>query len=288
MPRVSAVITFLNSERFLAEAVRSVERQDFSDWELLLVDDGSQDGSRQIAERLQNHRIRLLSHPHGENRGISASRNFGVRHATGELIALLDSDDIWQPGKLRKQVAILDRHAEAAMVYGNAVRWYSWNSSDALDEVVWNTEQDRVVPPPEVLCKYLQDESMAPCTCTAVIRRNAYEAAAGFHEDFHDLYDDQVFFAKLLLRNAAYVMREPTAHYRQHERSTCAQAREAGTESVVRRRFLSWLLDYLPADEKQIRTIAEEELHRLPESVPPTHRANASWPQRFQTGTAPA
>ena len=287
MTRVSVVITFLNSERFLAEAIESVRSQTFRDWELLLVDDGSQDGSRQIAQRFENSRIRLLSHPHRENRGISASRNLGVRHATGELIALLDSDDVWEPGKLTSQIALLDRHPEAAMIYSSAVRWYSWDRGKVPDEVIWNTEKNRLIPPPEVVGNYLRNQSLAPCTCTALIRRTAYELAAGFDEGFHDLYDDQVFFAKLLLQHPAYVMRKPTARYRQHDRSTCAQAREAGTEAVVRRRFLTWLLAYLPPSETQIRAIAQEELDRLPESVLP-HRKRRTHCPHFQTETAPA
>ena len=256
MPRVSVVITFLNSERFLREAIESVIAQDYRDWELLLVDDGSVDNSREVAAKY----AKVLQHPGGVNRGISASRNLGVLHARGELIALLDSDDVWMPGKLSRQVELLDLCPEAAMVYSSAERWHSWNGSGIADFTVLNTERDTLIPAPHVLAEYLRDESVAPCTCTAIIRRDAFLDAAGFRDDFPGLYDDQVFFAKLLLDHSVYVMRESTARYRQHERSTCAMARQDGTGPEARRHFLTWLLEYLPPGRSGIRTIAEEEL----------------------------
>src|SRR5262245_62219283 len=117
-PRVSVVIIFLDAERFLGEAVDSVFAQTYRDWELLLVDDGSTDGSgaiaRQYAEANRN-RVRYLAHSQHANRGMSASRNLGVQHAVGEYVAFLDSDDVWLPSILGDQVAILDAQADAAM-----------------------------------------------------------------------------------------------------------------------------------------------------------------------------
>src|SRR3954451_25115181 len=82
-PRVSVVTPFLNAERFLAEAVDSVLAQTYTDWELLLVDDGSSDGSTEVARNyvgLNPARVRYLEHPGHMNRGTSASRNLGIRH----------------------------------------------------------------------------------------------------------------------------------------------------------------------------------------------------------------
>jgi len=97
-PLVSVVIPFLNGEQFLREAIESVFAQTYSHWELLLVDDGSSDASTQIAMRYaqQNgEKVRYLDHDGHLNRGVCASRNLGIRQARGELIALLDVDDVW-------------------------------------------------------------------------------------------------------------------------------------------------------------------------------------------------
>src|SRR2546427_10186945 len=97
-PLVSVVIIFWNAERFLQEAFASVFAQTYPTWELLLVDDGSSDESTAIAQRYVEHhpgQVRYLEHPGHANRGMSASRNVGIRHARGPYIAFLDADDVW-------------------------------------------------------------------------------------------------------------------------------------------------------------------------------------------------
>src|SRR5688500_5862580 len=133
-PLISAIIIFLDARRFLAEAVESVLAQTRGDWELLLCDDGSADGSTEIArDYAARHpgRIRYLEHPGHANRGMSATRNLGVRHARGELIALLDADDVWLPDKLAEQVPLLRAHPEAAMLFGRTHVWYGWTGDPA-------------------------------------------------------------------------------------------------------------------------------------------------------------
>src|SRR4028118_1816749 len=128
-PLVSAIIIFLNEERFLPEAIESVLAQTYENWELLLVDDGSTDGSTQIAlNYAERHpgKVRYLEHPDHQNRAMSASRNLGIEHAKGEYIAFLDADDVWMAHKLEQQVSILEAHPEAAMLYGNRQEWHSW------------------------------------------------------------------------------------------------------------------------------------------------------------------
>ena len=147
-PRVSVVMIFLNAERFIREAIHSVFAQTRDDWELLLVDDGSSDGSSAIASRCAADnpgRVRYLEHAGHQNRGMSASRNLGVRNARGRYVAFLDSDDIWQPGKLELQVPILDSHREAAMVYGPTEYWYGWTGK--LRDVRRNRTGVLGVPP---------------------------------------------------------------------------------------------------------------------------------------------
>src|SRR5207248_3034632 len=108
-PLVSVVLIFYNAQAFLDETVQSVFAQKYKNWELILVDDGSTDGSTDIARRFADdnpERVRCLEHPSHTNCGASASRNLGVREARGQLIALLDADDVWLPHKLAQQVQI--------------------------------------------------------------------------------------------------------------------------------------------------------------------------------------
>lgn len=108
-PLVSIVIPAYNRAWCLAEAVDSVLAQEFRDFELIVVDDGSADGTPLLLEGYGDA-IRVLRRG---NRGVSAARNAGIAAARGGLIAFLDSDDLWLPGKLSRQVAFFTSHPEA-------------------------------------------------------------------------------------------------------------------------------------------------------------------------------
>src|SRR4030095_6915955 len=108
---VSVILIFLDAEPFIQEAIESVFAQTYDHWELLLVDDGSSDGSTAIARHYVEQcpeNVRYFEHQGHQNRGMNASRNLGLRHARGKYIALLDADDVWLPVKLEQQVAILE------------------------------------------------------------------------------------------------------------------------------------------------------------------------------------
>src|SRR4051812_22492076 len=130
---VSVIIAFMNEERFLAEAIESVIKQDYNNWELILVDDGSSDGSVGIANRyVMNHpgKIRYTEHANHANKGVSASRNQGIAIAKGDLVAVLDADDVWLPSKLTDQVTLLAANPDAMLLCEASQYWYSWNNSN--------------------------------------------------------------------------------------------------------------------------------------------------------------
>ena len=112
-PRVSVVIPAYNAEGFITKTLDSVRNQTFRDYEIIVVDDGSSDGTNDIVSTfLADHSLkgRCIRQ---ENRGIAAARNIGMGAAIGILIALLDHDDIWYPAKLERVLAEFDRHPEA-------------------------------------------------------------------------------------------------------------------------------------------------------------------------------
>ena len=118
MPVVSVLMPAYNVEPYLAESIESVLAQTFGDWELLIVDDGSTDGSGALADAhaSRDRRIRVV---HQANAGLSAARNTGIRHARGTYLALLDSDDVWAPEFLAAQLDVF-RARPVAIVTGNA------------------------------------------------------------------------------------------------------------------------------------------------------------------------
>jgi glycosyltransferase involved in cell wall biosynthesis len=251
-PLVSVVIIFRDAERFLEEAIRSVAAQTYTDWELLLIDDGSVDGStsqaRQWAGQNPEH-MRYVEHAGHLNQGMSASRNLGIRHARGDYIAFLDADDVWLRPKLERQVELLGASPKAAMVYGPTQWWYSW-SGQAEDE-----QRDFVHPlgvppktllaPPVVLRHLIRNEGASPCTCSILVRRESVEQVGGFENAFRGLYEDQAFCAKICLRYAVIASSDCLYLYRQHPDSACAVAARTGQARRDRRQFLGWLETYL-------------------------------------------
>jgi glycosyltransferase involved in cell wall biosynthesis len=117
-PAVSVCMPVYNTERYVAEAVESTLGQTFGDFEFIIIDDGSTDGSGEVLARYaaQDGRIRLFRR---ENRGIVASRNEGLGLATGEMIAVIDSDDVALPDRLAIQVGYLRAHPECVAVGGS-------------------------------------------------------------------------------------------------------------------------------------------------------------------------
>lgn len=104
-PLVSVIMPAYNAEEFIEEAISSVIRQSVSDWELLVIDDGSQDGTRKIVREYEarDYRIHLIENE--ENLGVARTRNRGLDLCSGEYVALLDSDDYWEPIMLEKMIA---------------------------------------------------------------------------------------------------------------------------------------------------------------------------------------
>jgi glycosyltransferase involved in cell wall biosynthesis len=253
-PLVSIIIGFLNAEKFIQEAIESVIAQTYHHWELFLVDDGSTDKSTAIARRyVQQYpeKVFYLEHEGHQNLGVCVSRNWGIKHARGEYIAILDADDVWLPHKLERQVEILNAHPEAAMVYGVSEYWTSWTSQP---EDAWrnyrpkpgvNTNTLFKSPSLVTLC-YPLGTGAAPCPSDILLRREILQKIGGFEEDFtgaYQLFEDQAFLIKVYLNGAVFVSDECWDRYRQHPAS--CMARVADQAHTVRLFFLNWLADYL-------------------------------------------
>jgi glycosyltransferase involved in cell wall biosynthesis len=258
IPRVSVVIIFHNAAEFLEEAIRSVLTQDFRSFELLLVDDGSTDGSSSIAADFAasgGGAIRCLRHPDGANRGMSASRNLGIEWAQGELIAFIDSDDRWRSGKLREQVALFDLFPEVDAVFGSVNYWHSW--AGGQDRLVRTGHvQNRPVPPPAASLRlYPLGHAAAPCPSDLMVRRSAARRLGGFEESFTgalQMYEDQAFLAKLYLDCTVYFDERCWLDYRRHDASCVASVTRDGRYEEVRSHFLSWFDAYLSSRRKPV------------------------------------
>jgi glycosyltransferase involved in cell wall biosynthesis len=122
MPTISVIIPAYNSEKTIQQTIESVLNQTFSDFELLVINDGSQDSTLEIVSKIKDPRLQVFSYP---NAGVAASRNRGFSHSDGEFVSFLDADDLWTPDKLEFQLKALQENPQAGVAY-------SW--MDCIDE----------------------------------------------------------------------------------------------------------------------------------------------------------
>jgi glycosyltransferase involved in cell wall biosynthesis len=278
---VSIVTPIRNAMPFLDEAVASVRSQTYPHWELLLVDDGSTDGSYEIARQYAAEtpeRIHYLAHAGHRNLGTSASRNLGIQHARGGYIALLDADDVWLPAHLARRVELLERHPEVGFAYGATEEWYSWTGRpedrhrDTVPEL--RVELGRLLAPPGPLAAFVLRDAPTPCTCSFVARRAVIDAVGGFEASFGGMYDDQVLYAKLCLTTPVLAVNDQLSRYRRHPDSCYSTAKATGRAVADRLVFLEWLEGYLAirgvsdadvwrAVRRELRPYRHPRLHRL-------------------------
>jgi glycosyltransferase involved in cell wall biosynthesis len=171
MPAVSVIMPVFNVERYAEAAIDSVLAQTWRDFELLVIDDGSTDGTVPLVERYtRDPRVRVL---HKSNGGISSARNAALRAASGELIALLDGDDAWDPEFLESQVSILSTRPAIDVVTANARNL--GGDRDGEPARPWPDAR----PHPDLL-GMIADEQAVFIMC--VFRRRVYERIGEFDE----------------------------------------------------------------------------------------------------------
>ena len=259
---VSVICIFKDEEAFLSEAVESVLAQNFRNFELILVDDGSSDGSIGIARNFASlHRqVTFLQHPGNVNRGMSASRNLGLSHARGRLIAFIDGDDRWRPCKLAEQVALMESSPNAGMLCGKVNYWSSWKGGTDMKIATGHVVDGISVPPETSLALYPLGTADAPCPSDVMVRREIVDIVGGFEDDFsgdRQVYEDQAFFAKVYLHAPVLFSSATWLDYRQHDGSCVATTGRRGAYRAVRLHFLRWFERYmsrssLPAAERRL------------------------------------
>jgi glycosyltransferase involved in cell wall biosynthesis len=213
LPLVSVVIPAFNCVRYVDEAIQSVLSQDYGNLELIVVDDGSTDGTYERAVSYGGC-VKVLQQP---NQGAGAARNRAVRESRGDILAFLDADDVWLPGKLTAQVAHLQRNPDVGVVYG---RWADWL-----------TQTDGSFSPAASYATPFDDESLDGSRSgwlyprillsslihiiSAIIPRAVYDRVGGFDEGLRR-GQDYDFWIKVTRMFRAHRLSMMVALYRHH------------------------------------------------------------------------
>ena len=187
MPLVSVIVPAYNAQRTIGETLQSVFDQTFTDFELIVINDGSIDNTPEIVSSFTDPRLNFFSYP---NAGVSASRNRGVSHAGGEYISFIDADDLWTSDKLEGQIEALQSHPQAAVAY-------SW--TNCIDQFGRFVERDERITLSgnvyaEILVRYFLESGS-----NALITRQAFTEIGGFDESSVG-GEDWDFFIRLAAR----------------------------------------------------------------------------------------
>jgi glycosyltransferase involved in cell wall biosynthesis len=209
MVRISVIIPAYNAAATIEKTIQSVFAQTFQDFEIILVDDGSSDGTLRVLERFTDLRLRIFSFT---NAGVSASRNRGTKYAYGAFIAFLDADDLWTPCKLAAQLEALEAHPEAALAYS----WVDYINSEG--NLIGNGTR---IQETENLYSRLLLANALETASNPLIRRSALEEVLGFDEALSG-GEEWELYLRLTRRHPASVVNKVQVLYRQHPQSSSA------------------------------------------------------------------
>lgn len=213
---MSIITPVYNAARHLPGTLASVQAQTLEDWEWLITDDGSTDGSLELVQQFaaQDCRIRVLRHLDCGNHGQAASRNLAIGAARAGLFSFLDADDAWTPGKLERDVAVLRRHPRAQLTYCRLLYWFSWHPDPVRTdyEAHLGIEADTLIEAPRLLLHFLTHIALFECQFPApscvTVRRSAIPENEPLFEESLSYYEDAAPLVRILLRHPGVVRQE--------------------------------------------------------------------------------
>lgn len=210
-PKVTIIVPSYNCDRFLPDALNSVLRQTYQDYEVIVIDDGSTDRTPQVLQaycQSMGDRLRVVRQ---QNQGVAAARNHGIELAQGEWIAFLDADDIFLPGKLAAQMQIAESYGQTEPNLG--MIHSGWYRVDAEGKILMAVEPWQQVPQLD-LEHWLRWKPVLPSAM--LFRRQWLERVGGFDRRFPPAEDTDLVLRLALLGCKTEWLRQITVKYRQH------------------------------------------------------------------------
>ncbi|HEY9905481.1 MAG TPA: glycosyltransferase [Candidatus Sericytochromatia bacterium] len=226
MPLISVIIPVYNGEKTIRETIESALNQTFQDFELIVINDGSQDATLEIVEGFQDSRIHIFSY---SNAGQAISRNRGFSQSVGEFIAFLDADDLWTPNKLEAQLQALQANPQSAVAY-------SW--TDYIDEFGEFSRRGSHINVSGDVYKNLLMINFLENGSNPLIRRQALTEVGDF-EKLLTPAEDWDMWLRLAARYHFVAVPSPQILYRvyAHSSSFNISKLEAGCLQVINRAF---------------------------------------------------
>ena len=216
-PRVSIVTPTYNRADLLRQTIDSVRAQSFADFELLVLDDGSTDGTRELVLGYHDPRLVYCARPH--TRHLSKLRNDGIRQARGQYVALLDSDDLWRADKLQRQVDLLDHYTDAGMAL-TGFEVFDCRST-FFRNLYGAEEHGQSEHGVAWIFHPLIEEKFMLYPSTVLFKKRLAETVGLLNEEIRD--SEHEFFFRLAFHAQAVILRLPLVRIRKHEGNLSAQ-----------------------------------------------------------------
>ena len=213
MPKVSVIIPAYNAITYLPETLESVLQQTFTDFEVLIVDDGSSDNIVQWANGLTDDRVKFISQ---SNEGVSTARNLAISEARGDYIAFLDADDLWDKTKLEKQAQFLDDNPTVGLVATWMILTDEQGNPGA--EVKIDFEQGNIR-------KQLIEISLIPCGSIPMVRRVCFDNVGVFDPTLR-FGEDWEMWTRIAADYDFGLIKEILVYYRQHSKNSSKNSHE--------------------------------------------------------------
>jgi glycosyltransferase involved in cell wall biosynthesis len=225
-PKVTVAIPAYNAMEYLPETLKSVLNQTYRDFEVIIVNDGSTDKIEEWFASIDDRRVKLISQV---NRGLAGARNTAIEHATGDYIALLDADDLWETTKLAKQIDLFEDNPEVGLIY-------TWASLiDETGKSIGKTIKTNLEG--DVWEQLLTRNSIRPSS--VVIRRDCFEKVGRFDENLRSYIEDWDMWLRLAPHYSFRVVKKPLMFYRERNSSVSKnlEAMKQSIEIVIKKAF---------------------------------------------------
>jgi glycosyltransferase involved in cell wall biosynthesis len=242
-PKVSVNLCCYNSEQYLRETIQSVINQTYTDWELIVINDGSIDSTESIVYEYKDMGYPIIYH-YQENQGLGSSRNKALSLSRGDYISFIDHDDVWLDSKLEKQVSVLEKNIDVDFTYSN---FYSLSNNK---KTIFSK---KCLPHGYVFGDFLRYYPVA--VVTVMFRKKALD---GFNQLFDEklkLSEDFDLFMRILYRSRAWYMNEPLAVYRVHSNMSSLKFIEKWPDEM------EYIIDKLKRMETSVEVKYSKELN---------------------------
>lgn len=256
MPLVSIITPLYNGTKTLDETAASILNQDFPDWEWILFDDGSNDGSQELGKSYsEKYPDKIFYYEHSENRnyGTAYTRNRAAEKSAGKVISFIDQDDVWYENRLSEQLNIFNQFDECAMIWGPALYWYKEREFKQPVGYKGSGLKSGMYNPPDFVEIFLSDLRGTPLPSASLVRRKYFNAVKGYEESIRGS-EDIVLWLKLADKYPIYYHDEILIKYRKHQDSTLRIAKQSGIMDEWDLGFYNWVIEFLK------RTSAKKEL----------------------------